>query len=339
MPRLAHQCDTNTVTSALQDENPHMNVSETFLYTAEIVAPVFLIVFLGIYLTQKKLIDQHFVSVSSKLVFTVTLPTLLFINVVQTDFDTVFNAGQIGVSILATVLSFIVVWYLSPTFVTRGDRGVFTQGACRGNLGIVGLALCINMYGSEGLAAASLVLAIIIPLYNVLSVIVLNLSLHEHGQLPWKKIFSEIAKNPLIIAVCLALPFSLMKVQIPTILINTGDYLANMTLPLALLGIGGVLSLKELKTTSTPSIAAALLKTLILPALCTLGAYLWGLRGVHLGVLYLLFSSPTATVSFIMVRAMNGNAPLAANMILLSTLGSLISLSAGIYILRLYQLI
>ncbi len=316
-----------------------MNVSETFLYTAEIVAPVFLIVFLGIYLAQKKLIDQHFVSVSSKLVFTVTLPALLFINVVQTDFDLVFNAGQIGVSIFATVFSFILVWYLSSTFVANSDRGVFTQGACRGNLGIVGLALCINMYGSEGLASASLILAIIIPLYNVLSVIVLNLSLHEHGQLPWKKILGVIAKNPLIIAVFLALPLSLMKIQLPAILINTGDYLASMTLPLALLGIGGVLSLKELKKTSAPSIVAALLKTLILPALCTFGAYLWGLRGIHLGVLYLLFSSPTSTVSFIMVRAMDGNSPLAANMILLSTFGSLISLGMGIYILRLYQLI
>tara|TARA_B110000902_G_scaffold37569_1_gene39685 strand:+ start:11170 stop:12171 length:1002 start_codon:yes stop_codon:yes gene_type:complete len=324
---------------APEEEKPHMNVSETFLYTAEIVAPVFLIVFIGIYLTQKKLIDQHFITVSSKLVFTVTLPTLLFINVVQTDFDLVFNAGQIGVSIAATLLSFILVWYLSAAVVTRADRGVFTQGACRGNLGIIGLALCINMYGSEGLASASLVLAIIIPLYNVLSVIVLNLSHHQHGQLPWKKIVGEIAKNPLIIAVCLALPFSLMQVQIPTLFINTGDYLASMTLPLALLGIGGTLSLKELKTTSTASIASTLLKTLILPALCTLGAYLWGLRGIHLGVLYLLFSSPTATVSFIMVRSMGGNSSLAANMILLSTFGSLLSLSGGIYLLHLYHLI
>ena len=210
--------------------------------------------------------------------------------------------------------------------------------------GLEGLdsAMATGSFAEASLArleALPLVLAIIIPLYNVLSVIVLNLSHHQHGQLPWKKIVGEIAKNPLIIAVCLALPFSLMQVQIPTLFINTGDYLASMTLPLALLGIGGTLSLKELKTTSTASIASTLLKTLILPALCTLGAYLWGLRGIHLGVLYLLFSSPTATVSFIMVRSMGGNSSLAANMILLSTFGSLLSLSGGIYLLHLYQLI
>lgn len=316
-----------------------MNASETFLYTAEIVAPVFLIVFLGIYLARKNMIDAHFVSTSSKLVFNVTLPILLFINILQTDINVVFNTVQIAISILATVLCFVLAWIISPYFVSAGDRGVFTQAASRGNLAIIGLALCMNMYGPEGLASASVILAIIIPLYNVLSVIALNLAQQEQGQLSWLNILADIVKNPLIIAILIALPLSLAEAQLPMILINTGEYLANITMPLALLGIGGALSLKELRRSGTPAVAAALLKTVVLPALGTYAAYLCGLRGIQLGVLFLLFSCPTATVSFIMVRAMGGNSQMAASMILLSTLGSLVSLSLGIYILRTLQLI
>ena len=45
-------------------------------------------------------------------------------------------------------------------------------------------------------------------------------------------------------------------------------------------------------------------------------------------------ATPTATVSFIMVKGMGGNYKLAANIIAMTTLGALLSVSSGILILR-----
>ena len=60
----------------------------------------------------------------------------------------------------------------------------------------------------------------------------------------------------------------------------------------------------------------------------------YGLSGVELGCLGLMFASPTAAASFVMARAMGGNHKLASNTIALSMLGSAASISLLLYLLR-----
>lgn len=57
------------------------------------------------------------------------------------------------------------------------------------------------------------------------------------------------------------------------------------------------------------------------------------MRGAELGVLFLLLSSPVAAASFVMVVAVRGDANLAANIIVLSTLLSGISVTLGFALL------
>ncbi len=68
---------------------------------------------------------------------------------------------------------------------------------------------------------------------------------------------------------------------------------------------------------------AAAGKLLLVPLLFVGGGVAWGFRGMELGILLLMSSAPTAAASYVMVRAMGGNAALAANIIALTTLGSL----------------
>jgi predicted permease len=56
---------------------------------------------------------------------------------------------------------------------------------------------------------------------------------------------------------------------------------------------------------------------------------------MELGVLFLLFMSPTATASFIMGKSMGGNQALAANLIMTTTLVSLLTASLGLFGLQL----
>ncbi|MGB2149987.1 MAG: AEC family transporter, partial [Cobetia amphilecti] len=73
--------------------------------------------------------------------------------------------------------------------------------------------------------------------------------------------------------------------------------------------------------------------------LATTVAVLLGFRGTELGVLFLFFASPTAAASFVMVRAMGGNDRLAANIIAISTLMAGITITAGIFVLKLSGLV
>lgn len=57
--------------------------------------------------------------------------------------------------------------------------------------------------------------------------------------------------------------------------------------------------------------------------------YLAGLRGMELGIVFLMASAPTAASSYPMTRAMGGNATLAANIIVLSTIASVLVTTLG----------
>lgn len=313
---------------------------DTLAFTANIVAPIFFIVFLGVFLKRIRLIDSHFITAASKLVFTVTLPTLVFMSIARTDFQSVFNPQQLIYFVGGTLVTFMALWWLATRWIKDGrDLGAFIQGAFRGNYGIVGLAVSYNLFAEQGLAQGAILLAMVIPLYNVLSILALTLPLQKDGGLSLTNIFTEIARNPLIWGVVLALPFSIMHVELPELVKTTGQYFANMTLPLALLAIGGSLSLKSLRTSSAQAFWATASKLVLLPVILTTGAWLYGFEGQQLAMLFVLFGCPTAAASFVMAKSMGANAELSANIILTTTLGSTLTLSAGIYLMRLWGVI
>ena len=144
----------------------------------------------------------------------------------------------------------------------------------------------------------------------------------------------DIAKNPLILGIVLALPVAWAHLQLPSILLKSGEYFAQMILPLALLCTGASLSLKALREDSRNAIIASTGKLIMVPFIITLGGYWLGFRDMDLGILFLMTSSPSAAASYIMVRAMSGNAVLAAIIIALTTFGSILVASVGVALLR-----
>ena len=148
----------------------------------------------------------------------------------------------------------------------------------------------------------------------------------------------NIIKNPLIIGILAAFVFSSFSIPIPEFAETAGGYIANLTVPLALLCTGGALNFQELKTNPKKTIYASFTKLFILPFLITFGGFLYGFRGMDLGILFLMTASPTATVSFILVKGIGGNYKLAANIIAMTALGALFSVSLGALVLRHYGL-
>ncbi len=308
---------------------------ESLAFAASVTLPIFCLVLLGWLFQRLRLIDDHFVARASKLIFSAALPTLIFINIVQLDIGAVVHAGQLAYALLSTLVAFLLLWWGAWRWIaTPEDRGVFVQGALRGNLGIIGLALCASLYGPPGLAMGSLLLAAITLLYNVLSVFILTLAVQQSPRIDWRRLLGDLARNPLIIAILAALPLAALEWRLPAILLQTGRYFADLTLPLALLCVGATIHLKTLRDTSNLSLWATLIKLLALPGLQTLGAWWLGLDGLLLGTLFLMLASPTATVSFVMTQAIGGNGRLAANLVALSTLASVLTLSLGLFLLR-----
>jgi malonate transporter len=302
-------------------------------FAFSVTGPIFVILALGIILARMGVITDAFIEAGSKLVFNVTLPALLFITISKTNIDQIANFSLIGYGLIATLAIYVVLeWLAAFTINPPQDRGVVVQGAFRSNMGIVGLAYCVNAYDELGLAAASIYLGPVTILFNVLAVITLNRSLNKQRSVAGTLL--DIARNPLILGIVFALPVAWTHWQLPSILLQSGEYFAQMTLPLALLCTGASLSLKALREDSHNAIIASTGKLIMVPFIITLGGYWLGFRGMDLGILFLMTSSPTAAASYIMVRAMSGNAVLAANIVALTTVGSILVASVGVALLR-----
>jgi predicted permease len=306
-------------------------------YTFSVTGPVFIIVFIGLWLKVNKKISDNFIQEASSLVFNLCLPILIFISILDSTVDWVGHFDLIVFCVVSAVISFVAFWWLSVFMDKQQDRGVAVQGAFRSNLGIIGLALCANGFGDSGLAIGAAILAVVTPVFNVLSVYGLSKSLDSDQPIPLLSIFKNIAKNPLIIAILIGFLCLYFEFTLPIVAYDAGTYLAQMTLPLALISIGGALSLTELRRSSFLSLQVILGKLVVLPILVTLAAYIYGFRGVELGCIMLMFASPTATASFVMVRAMGGNYALASNIIVISTLCSALSISILLYLAKVLE--
>lgn len=305
------------------------------IFIFNIVLPIFLLIVLGLFLKRIKIINDNFVKQLSTFVFKVLLPALIFLELSNVDIDTAFDSKLIGISLSLIFFVFGISWITANIFTkTPEDKGAFIQGSYRSNFAIVGIAMISGIVDSDHLGKAMMLLAFVMPIFNVLAVISLTVPLHQASNDRIIKTFKEIAKNPLIISAYFAIPISIFKVDIPSSLTITLEYLANIALPLALIGIGASINLKELLTASPLSILSSINKIILFPLISVIVGVLFGLKDQDILILFILMGTPTAVASFIMAEAMGSNAKMTGNIITISTLGSIVTISVGVIILK-----
>lgn len=307
---------------------------DTFAFALSVTGPIFLTLLIGYGLARRGLLTEAFVDGASQLVFLVTLPALLFFNIFASDARLGDEIPLLAAGLIGTVLTVPLAWVFARP-LEWGDRSAFIQGAFRGNLGIIGLAWAANAYGQSGLAQAALLMAVITIFYNAAAVALFAIY-SQKTRFSWPKLFKDIARNPLIIAIVLALLAKGVGLELPQILVQTGDYLASITLPLALLCIGATLDLSLLRRSSFGAFLAAGFKLLIVPVILLAFGWLFRLPAQSMAILFLLAASPTAAASFIMARALGGNSQLAANIVAISTLFSIVTASLGLALVKVY---
>ena len=314
-------------------------ILSTILFAFSVTGPIFLLVVLGWFFKRAGIIGEGFINQASSLVFKVSLPVFLGMSMVNTDIQTVFDPVTIGNAALSTLLVFILLTMTAHWFVpNRQDRGVYIQGAFRGNLAIVGLAFCANLYGDEGVAKASIVMSILSLVYNILSIYTLTVSLTDK-KLNLVLILVGIGKNPLIIGIVVGIAINLLNIPVPDVAMKAGALLSQLTIPVALLCIGAGLSFENLQKGKRVAIASVVAKLIVTPIIIVAIAYLSGFSKIDLGILFLMASTPTAAASYVMVKAMKGDEVLAANIIVFSTVASLFTVSFGLACLKLTDLI
>lgn len=305
---------------------------QSLLFAVEVTLPISLLIVLGIVFKRIRWINEEFAIIGSRLVFNVTLPCLLFVNIAKTDLSVTAPTYLLVFAAIATTVTFLLFNLIALKIRRQEARGAFAQGACRGNMAIIGLALSVSAFGDTAQALASMYLAAIVILYNVYSI--LTLYYHQAATVSLKLVSLSVIKNPLAIAIALAILVALVPIPLPDLLYESGSYLAQMTLPLALLCVGASIRLQEFKASKLLYIAIAS-KIVFIPLFTTVIGYYCGLKNEELGVLYIMMATPTAAAAYPMVRAIGGDHHLTAAIIAGSTLFSMFTTTLGLFLLHL----
>ncbi len=301
-------------------------MKEQFFFALSVTGPILVILILGVFFRRIKLIDDHFISIGNKLVFNVTLPCILFFGTATRPLNESLDVPLVVFGAVATVLIVVCLWWLAPFFVKDDKKGVFIQGAFRGNMGIIGIAMVLNAYGPEILPKISVYLGILTILYNILSVWVL----HSNEQ----SYVTTLFKNPLIIAVVSGLVCSGFGIPIPAFVQDTGNYFSKMTLPLALVCIGGSLRWESFRVNQQDVVWPTVFKLVLIPVAATGAAIAFGFRGQDLGLLFLMMSAPTAVASYVMARQMTQYGEMAAAIVAMTTTINAFTVTAGLVVLQ-----
>lgn len=308
---------------------------ENFMYSINTTIPIFLVMVLGWYLRQKNMFDDNFISVVNKFNFKVTLPFLLFRDISAVDIRAVFDVKYVLFCAFASTVSFFVIWGGVKLFVRdKSVRGAFVQASFRSSAAVMGLAFIQNLYGESAMGPLMIIGAV--PLYNILSVIVLTFEADtkQKDTHRIKDACINILKNPIIIAIALGLISAFLKIDYPEIADKTINNVAQMATPLALVGLGagfeGKKSLAKIKYT----VCASVVKLVAGPAIWLPIAYLMGFSGEKMIGILVMLAAPATPSCYIMAKNMKNDGVLTASIVVATTLLAAFTLTGWIFLLK-----
>jgi predicted permease len=213
--------------------------------------------------------------------------------------------------IYAGVGLFIKLYFIAFRFHSRG----FALPALFMNAGNMGIPLALFAFGQAGMQRATLIFVIATCLQYSLGLYILN------GRGNWLEMF----RLPLIYAAIAGLGMSLLGNKIPDLLMQPLSMLGQATIPLMLVTLGYRLyDVESLRWGH--ALGGALVRIAGGFAAANVGVLLLGAEGVNRQVLLLYGCLPSAVVNFVLTEKYRQDPELAASIVVLSTLLSVITI-------------
>lgn len=306
---------------------------ENLVISLNVVLPLFLLIALGYALKRLRMYDEVTLKNINKLVFKVFLPVYLFHSIYSTDLSAVFDIKVILFAIAGLLIWFLILMFLIPRMEKdNAKRGVMIQGMFRSNFVLFGLPVAISLCGEENIGITSLLLGIVVPIYNVLAVITLETF---RGTKPSvKKILIGIMKNPLIIASVLGVGMYLLKIELPYTIEKTVVDIGKVATPLALIALGGGFAFHKVKGDIKQLMVSVVGKLVISPLFMVTAAVLLGFRNEVLVPILLMSGAPTAVSSYTMAEQMGGDGELAGEIVVFTTGISIVTIFVWVFVLK-----
>ncbi len=293
-----------------------------------LVFPIFVLLALGFYLRKINKLDATLAKKLNKIIFDIFLPVSIFKSVYESEFSEVFDKKLITYGILSVLVCFVLLLLFAGLFCKKKEsKGVLIQGIFRSNFLIFGVPVAESLFPDGSLSGkAAVMVAIIVPVYNVLAVISLEALSGKKSDA--KKIVLNIVKNPLIIgSFCgfIGLFLKQAGLIIPGAAYSAIKSVASIATPLALIALGASLDFAFVKGNVSYIVWGIASKLVLSPAIFITVGICLGFRDRELAILLAMYASPSAVSSYTMAQQMGADEQLAGHLVVFGTAISVIT--------------
>lgn len=298
--------------------------------------PVFALIALGHVMKRRQLIADAFWSPAEKITYFMFFPALLLSNTAKADFAGIDDLAPMIIAAIVGVLGIcaFAIW-LRPRLAIDGPAftSVF-QGTIRPNV-YLGIAAAVALFGDAGLTLISVCVAVLVPLVNVASVIVLVRHASPDGEMPsWGQAAGPIVRNPLILACAGGIMLNVTGIGLPPVIGPFLEILGRAALPIGLLAVGAGLNLAAVRPAGKKVAITTAIKLIALPGLTWAACLALGVDGLAMTVCVLYASLPNSATSYVLARQMGGDTELLAGIITVTTIIAMLTMPAIIMLLN-----
>ncbi|MBC8316589.1 MAG: AEC family transporter [Desulfobulbaceae bacterium] len=295
------------------------------LIILEAVFPVFSLIVIGAIFRRIHFPGDTFWPLAERLTYFVLFPALLVTILAGVDIGDL-PVGKIFWPI-AIVTFFIAAILLFSRRYLAIDGPSFTsvfQGSIRPNT-YIGLAACSALYGDAGMAVITVALAVLIPLVNLLSVLVLTYYRQE-GKSSFGEALWIVIKNPLIIACGIGVFLNKTGTGLPYGSFDILSIFARAALPLGLLSVGASLGMISRQNVGSQLLLPSALKLVVFPVFTALACLYLGVAELVLACAVLFTALPGSASSYILASQLGGNKELMSGIITVETVASALTI-------------
>ena len=308
---------------------------ENLIIAVEAVVPFVFYIAFGYLSRQIHFTDEKFLKQLNQIVFKLFFPFVMFCNLSEMDPHAAIDGRFLGVCIGSLFLLTALLLATVPRMVTENARrGVVVQAIYRSNTILFALPLVQHIFGDSSTAFTAVVLAFMVPLYNILAVVILEHFSSESGRTPFSVLLKKVATNPIILGAVAGILYLFLPFSLPGALLKPINAISSMTTPLALFTLGGTLQLGKIGENAKVLSLSLAFKMVLLPALAIAFSRLLGFSSLETFVLFVLFATPVAASSFPMAASMGGDADLAGEFVAVSTVVSVPTLFLWILFMK-----
>ena len=226
---------------------------------------------------------------------------------------------------IGIVAVFGISWLIVPRFVKdRTQIPVMVQGIYKCNYAILGIPIAQSIYGGN-VGIASVIAVILVPLNNPLSALIFER--YTGASSSPLKIAYKVLTNPLVVGSLVGLVLNLTGIVIPSwIMTGIVSKISGLTTPLSMIALGASLEFGHIRKYRVHLTWAVLGRLVFVPMLVLPISIALGLRGMNLVSVMIFATSPNAVNSYSTAVAMGGDADLANEIVVMSSILSMLTM-------------